>query len=312
MPKFHDEFFRRGSPSHDELVATTIEKIDAIIGRMNGVVKQLYFENKGVGPDENAEICLCSSTPKPPWCSRSNRTAFRNEPVCIRATRDYPELDDSKEKYKLPNASDREFCNYVGWKTIDEARTQLIETCKDKESKEKIFDWGFMIIKDRYPESKYIHLVQPNYKIVKCPLTHTLESYECHRETEKICSTGKDFIIGYADIVFDLQFKIRTDARIEEDWIWEGFDRDDAGLRMIVECKPELDEWGGPLRQIKTYMSTLGSHLREQTSQTRLPTIGLLTTYTRFPDRFRKILEQENVYVITFSKDGSILTTLES
>lgn len=115
-----------------------------------------------------------------------------------------------------------------------------------------------------------------------------------HVETEKICKARNGFIIGYIDVLGKFTFAL--------------WDEENINLNLVIDAKPELKSWGGPLRQIKTYMDVLRTDL----FYTGGEIYGVFTTFSTISDRHRKILENEKVYVVTFSGDGLVSGPVQS
>lgn len=132
-------------------------------------------------------------------------------------------------------------------------------------------------------------------------------------ETEVLCRNGT-FIIGYADILIkvltdvsdDLEKEISrrahrliTDYRVPEAEAFRSArislndGRADSGFRVLVECKPTLDDVGAVLRQLKTYESILykgyGTFKK------------VIATYSAPSEDVINYLSHEGVKVVTFA-----------
>ena len=114
-------------------------------------------------------------------------------------------------------------------------------------------------------------------------------------ETEKIYSnTRNGFIIGYADIVAQVQVDllIKLDAG-QQSWCVD----EEKVFYIIIDAKPRLRSWGGPLRQVKTYMKL-------QRTEHKAPVYGLITTYSNVNETHRQVIEEEQVTILTLSKNN--------
>jgi len=109
-------------------------------------------------------------------------------------------------------------------------------------------------------------------------------------ETEKIYANQVNgFIIGYADIVVQVRVDLLTElATKQSSWCID----EEKVFYIIIDAKPRLQSWGGPLRQVKTYM-------RLQQIEHDAPVYGIITTYSRINETHLKIIEQEQVSIIT-------------
>lgn len=119
-------------------------------------------------------------------------------------------------------------------------------------------------------------------------------------ETEKLCKSG-NFIIGYEDASFDFKEEVVYNAKISPTWIWEDYQKASIDITIIAECKPDLDSWGGPLRQLKTYID-LEEQKNERVIGDRL-VYGLFTTYSQVSTQVRDLLRKESIFVFTFDED---------
>jgi hypothetical protein len=109
-------------------------------------------------------------------------------------------------------------------------------------------------------------------------------------ETEVLCKSRNDFIIGYADAVLTKMGSPTNWGRT-------------SGERIVFEIKPKIDSWGGPLRQIKTYMDILKiQHTPFQQDADRYNTQGYIITYTELSDDVKNIFKKENVEIITVKR----------
>ena len=98
---------------------------------------------------------------------------------------------------------------------------------------------------------------------------------------------------------------MKSSSLLAENWTWEGFHTLEKEWCLVIDAKPELKSWGGPLRQIKTYMDNLKPLYPGKLK-------GVFTTFSTISDRHRRILEDEGVYVVTFSKDGLVSGPVQS
>lgn len=304
MSRFSKEFFGGDTSSHDELVSMTIDNRDGIIRRiLPKILRPRQIQ-------DIISVYLCPRGERPPWCTSDIQTAFRTDPLCLVAAEEYISdfVDSSIGELKLP--SKLRLCPETTWAryelTPEDICARLNDVCESGKPEKGFIDfyWGEISLKNHYLGEKYVHSVLPNYDRIIRPPTSVLESYKVDWETEKICKRETGYIFGYADVVFDFQLKIRKDFIISDMETWRGYDYGEVNLRVAVEAKPKLTSWGAPLRQLKTYMDLLKpsfSHTRNN-----LPIAGVISTFSRIPRKTHKILEKENVYVITFTKKGEI------
>lgn len=304
MSRFSKEFFGGDPPSHDELVSMAIDNRDGILRRiLPKILRSRQMQ-------DIISVYLCPKGERPPWCTSDIQTAFRTDPLCLVASEEYIRdfVDSSIGELKLP--SKLRLCPETTWArhelTPEDICIRLNDVCESGEPEKDFIDfyWGEISIKSRYPDGKYIHSVLPNYDQIIRPPTYVLESYKVEWEPEKIVKRDTGFIFGYADVELNFELKIRKDFIISDIETWRRYDYGEVNLRVVVEAKPKLTSWGAPLRQLKTYMDLL----KPRFSQTRnnFPIAGVISTFSRIPRKIHKILEKENVYVITFTKKGEI------
>ena len=133
---------------------------------------------------------------------------------------------------------------------------------------------------DKYKSDKM------KFETTKCKSTQTDNILIIDTETEKICKSGA-FIIGYIDVMYIVQIERFWSVKISDGWGWEHFGKQERDIKIVLDAKPELKDWGGPLRQIKTYMDSERADY------------GVIVTYSSVSDEHQEILAQENVFVIT-------------
>lgn len=320
MPRFHDEFFRSGSSEHDKLVAFTIKNIQPI-------VRSKWRE---IFPTKTNELIWICKPNAYPWCTSKEEVAFSHEPLCFSEAKygnvlfkaphnteyrcaecDYVTSDreNAKEHSNYKHQMNANKTSFIA--KSDEPPTYCKLFLRDIDELVEIFNHTLIergkIVRVKHVNSKgrghwgdsdYVSSVKPESQDHLCIGQLALKQILHKSETEKLCKSGK-FIIGFADIVFDFSLTFNENITIRKDWIWNDFKTHNHELRLVVEAKPHLESWGGPLRQIKTYMDILGpSHN---------PTYGLISTFSKLDNDSKKILSQEKVFVVTFSRDGDPL-----
>lgn len=124
----------------------------------------------------------------------------------------------------------------------------------------------------------------------ECPVTNEFEP-QFHIEIEKICKQNGR-ITGYADVMFSGKIIDYQKIEIEPNWIWER-EENVLSLKIVVDAKPTLSGFGGPLRQLKTYMDCLDAEA------------GVLATYSTLSDEAIELLRKEAVHVVKFDKPDS-------
>lgn len=150
-------------------------------------------------------------------------------------------------------------------------------------------DYGYILAPPSY---------QPATEKVNAVRTTTIVDTSTQVETEKIYANPLNgFIIGYADIVV----QIRVDLRVElvADQVTWCIDEENV-FYIIIDAKPSLRSWGGPLRQVKTYM-------RLQKEAQNAPVYGLITTYSKINKTHLSIIEEEQVTILTMPRQTGSL-----
>lgn len=138
----------------------------------------------------------------------------------------------------------------------------------------------------------------PKSKQVEATKTIKIKEYTTRVETEKIYSNqSSGFIIGYADIVVKIKAQQET-TLVTESTIWNTCQ--EILFYIIIDAKPRLESWGGPLRQVKTYM-------RHENNLHSMPVYGVITTYSTINETHRQVIEQEKVSIITLPRKSTTL-----
>jgi len=212
MPKFHDEFFKKGSSKHDDMVIKILQSEDIITDK---------FLPKSSEKDVTLFICN-------------------------------PEENDNCTLESRIISESVQFC--------EECRYNDHEKLKHGETK-------------------------TGSKPVVCLQKRTVSLTGINKETEKICKVKNGFIIGYCDVVYEIHYNIKTQMIIEKDWVWEYGDNN-YDKTIVIDAKPEMKSWGGPLRQIKTYMDCLRAHY------------GVLVSYDDISEDHKIHLLEEKVIFI--------------
>ncbi|RLI96159.1 MAG: hypothetical protein DRP00_05790 [Candidatus Aenigmatarchaeota archaeon] len=137
-------------------------------------------------------------------------------------------------------------------------------------------------------------------------------------KTEVICKTGRDFIVGYADLLI-LYELIGDCIGVKSDVPEENAPREIYGpesnneeILVLVEVKPKLDSLGTVIRQIKTYYDCL-----KETEYRRFHSEGrfkkAVVTYSDFSKDIYNLFLNEGIYLIKFPKqEQSSNKTLDS
>jgi len=129
------------------------------------------------------------------------------------------------------------------------------------------------------------------FETIKCKSIQTDNILKIDTEAEKICKNG-NFIIGYIDVMYTVQIERFWEVKISDDWGWDKFGKDAPTIKIVFDAKPELKDWGGPLRQIKTYMDSESADY------------GVIVTYSKVSDEYQEILAQENVFIVTLENQS--------
>jgi len=301
MSRFNKEFFGGNSPSHDALVSMTIDNYDGIIHRI--MPKILKNQNK----NSVVNVFLCPKNGRPTWCTSDFQTAFRVDPVCLRATESHPSSLVYSPIGELHLPRELRLCSKTTWdryeSTPEDIGTQLNDLCESVELEEGFFffHWGEICVKSNIVDGKYIHSVLPYYEHMIRLVTPFLESYEVDWEAEAICKRDTGFIIGYADLLSDFKLNVVREVIINDAETWR-ISNEDLNLRLVAEAKPKPTSWGSPHRQLKTYMDLL----KKPQGLNRLPTAGIISTFSKAPPKIHKILEKDNIFIIRFTKSGEI------
>jgi len=140
--------------------------------------------------------------------------------------------------------------------------------------------------------------VTPKFNKKECPTKFRFEVLNKDFELEQLCKAANGFIIGYADIVVKFDVKLIWDIIIDGDsWIWKEFQTKKRTCLLIIECKPTLKTWAGPLRQLKTYMDILTRECRF------FQYWGLISTFSEVSPEVESLLRNEHVFVKTLSEN---------
>lgn len=142
------------------------------------------------------------------------------------------------------------------------------------------------------------YIIQNRDRIARMALSSDWEvgEEELWYSVEEICKRPNGFIIGYCDVV--LGFPVMKDGQ-------------KAHMQLCIDAKPKLREWGGPLRQIKTYVDTL--RIREYLGREyvgyryRETTIGALASFEPLNPTYRDILYSQQVLFLRFTDAGEIV-----
>ena len=108
-------------------------------------------------------------------------------------------------------------------------------------------------------------------------------------------------IFGCADVVFDFELKTRNDIIPNDVETWRGCGQN-LNLRLVTKAEPKPASWDIPHGKLKVFMDTLRRHQ----GPNDLPVAGMISTFSRAPPETHKMLERDNIYVITFTKRGEI------
>lgn len=109
-------------------------------------------------------------------------------------------------------------------------------------------------------------------------------------ETETICKNG-NFIIGYADIIITAKSNIIIKRKY--DGIIHDVGLNTVGM-IVVEVKPELNDIGSALRQLKTYEQCI----KHQVTYDKF--YKAIATYSEVSEDVKEYLLHEGVHVIKF------------
>jgi len=240
MPKFHDEFFKKGSATHDELIYKILDDPKKIWD---------FYVNTRKTPDPEY-VAVCNKSEENIFCTSDDPVAWRNKPICGKLYKNY--LGECSITSKCQNLDEEKFL-------------EIITTTTDP--------------------------ITPIYDILTAEKICVLVLEDISHETEKICKSNNSFIIGYSDVVFTFTYSTSINLKIKEGFIWrEWKPKESFSIKIVVDAKPELKSWGGPLRQLKTYMDCLHAQY------------GILVSYDDIPEEHKQILEKENVGVIKIEK----------
>lgn len=110
-------------------------------------------------------------------------------------------------------------------------------------------------------------------------------------ETEVICKSGS-FIIGYADIFIKYNISRHAIGSLEGLDVSQYLGSDYK--HVLVELKPQLDDIGAVLRQLKTYESILGREGRLE---------KVIVTYDQQSEDLIEYLKHEGVRLIRFEEN---------
>jgi hypothetical protein len=129
-------------------------------------------------------------------------------------------------------------------------------------------------------------LEEPKNQALNYARENPLEIQEIYLdyETEVICKPKSTF--GFVDIVFTYKAKLNRQYRIGSYENWS-----DYGIfKVIVEVKPELNDLGAAIRQIKTYRQVLNFDIA----------FMVIVTYSSISKEAIEYLEHEKIRVVRF------------
>jgi len=300
MDRSNGGLFGGGSPAHDKLVLMAIEKRgDIIRWLLPEILRPLQKSNV-------IDVFLCPRGEAPPWCKSDFQTAFRTDPVCLRATESNPYslVYSSNGELRLPRV--HRLCPETYWArqdyTPEDICARLNEICEPVELEEGFFffNWGEICVKSTL-DGEYIHSILPYYDHMILPSTDVLESYEVDWETKKICKRDTGFFLGCADVVFDYKLTIQNAHIISDIETWRGPSKE-LNLRLVTKVNPKLTNWGITHGKLKVFMD----NLRKRHSPNVLPIAGIIPTFSRASLEVHKILEKDNIFIIRFTQKGEI------
>jgi len=310
MSRFHDEFFKKPDPEHDSLVLLTVEKFD-------DVFKEVWAK---IMPSTQ-EVYVCSEEKLPPWCFAGASTAHKEGPICLSSISPYYEYYNVDDAARIKISKDSKVCSQIDLKKYDlkqisefinslqffnslqlgiEQSRSRPRTSSDDPALD-IYRSADQLNMQIYVESDRLRRLRPNYQIVDGKAIYNILSSSHDYETEKICKSENGFIVGYADLVFDVKVEFVKDVEIRPgDWTWKKYEENTHHLRVVVECKPKLESFGGTLRQIKTYIDML--KVGGDNAASRWKTFGVVTTFSQVPESSVKFMAKEGVFAVTLQK----------
>ena len=219
MSKFHDEFFKNGSPEHDKLMMKClskngIDKIGEAISHID-IIDQCYNSENFDADEKHVIVCdhgMGQTANKYDGERQTDTGWIDSWKPCN------PEFVLAEDKNKQRKCKKQGSCEHV-------------DTCKWLHDGEKV-------------------------KAIRIKYLPKIASIETSYETEVIVKNGS-FIIGYADAVIKYTVKGTLDAQIKEGWIWQNYDELNFTNVVLLEVKPTLNSIGEVIRQLKTYNSIL-------------------------------------------------------
>lgn len=261
MSRFHDEFFRAGSPEHDALmIKCTSEKgIDKILNSIDlSESIQKAFQEQTQRWTKSITICHLKENKKVAW-----RGAY---------------LDWVREEQNVPHIRS----SYIsgGRKEV----CDLADRKKCGHSSECAF----------YSEGKRPYASEVGLLFEVLP-----EKISRSYETEVIVRNG-NFIVGYADAVIKTSHPMRIDATIEDGWAWNNYGETAIDVDILVEAKPKLSSIGEVIRQLKTYKSLLQRVPPSSGSGYHIPILPVIVTYTKLDNDAVFYIQNEGIKVVVF------------
>lgn len=264
MSRFHDEFFRQGSPVHDALMIKCMQKdcihriIDTIdlsgqVLRTAPEVTRYWLNNRTV------TICTLNSGKQVAW-----KGEYRNQGVDgPRVTEDY-----HGDKGYLIKCSHYEKCKHAS-----DCTHHGKEWKKENRPYPKVVSFSYNIE----------NLIEKT-------------SYE----TEVIARNG-NFILGYADAVIRITSEITINAVIDPGWTWSKFESLQIETDILIEAKPKITSIGEVIRQLKTYRDSL--HRVHGELGYPIPMLPVIVTYTKLDSPALSYLKNENISVVVFEEE---------
>lgn len=264
MTKFHDEFFKKGDARHDALVLKCVSNLDNKLKIINAV--QDAFSETFLPPAIGTKymphtVWICNA----PHCRLKDIAHRDNHLICAEST----------------NCG-----HYEGIKWCVSWRWE--KKCN-----------GFTGENAPLVPEMYGHRLEPQTRLVEAPLivqTSTPIQDCINYESEVICTSGNGFILGYADLLFTISgaYSIYADlGKFQLGRRWNNFSEHNIKeTKILIEVKPEIKEFGSILRQLKTYMKTLGVHF------------GAIVTYSEIQSDVIELLNRERIVVVKFEEDA--------
>lgn len=302
--RFRDEFFRKGTPSHDSLVVFChSDEFENILIDLLKKKGKIHEGNSNIlGHEEIIQSLMkCTKEAEEKWQNaRHDGISDSCSELLDQIQKEYVEwvqfwyCTESSLKQFVEN--ERSPCN-TPWpkqkkcyRLIDDDVQDICKFFDSYAYKKRYFE--------KYPDQEEVGDVRSIGTRCWGILTYEENQiWRFHTETEKICKSGQ-FIIGYIDMLYQLktlQYYCLINHRFPPE---KKFRISQTIFNLIIEVKPKLETWGPALRQIKTYIDVERDRIEKETHIEDQEIYGVIVSHDILDQEVIKLFEQEKVFFI--------------